>query len=101
MMCPLPTKSIIRRRAAVVLLAVAVVGGAAPVSGCKSGPGGEQADATDLLTRALDKPIRSADVTLDGELKIDGLQGFDKPVRIQASGPYVAGRRPFPSSTWT
>ena len=96
MMCPPPTKSIIRRRAAVVLLAVAVVGGAAAVSGCKSGPGGEQADATDLLTRALDKPIRSADVTLDGELKIDGLQGFDKPVRIQASGPYVAGKETIP-----
>ncbi|MGI8749979.1 MAG: hypothetical protein ACR2J6_05415 [Thermoleophilaceae bacterium] len=91
MMRSLPTKSILRRRAAVVLLAIAVVAGAAAVSGCGSGSAGNDADATDLLSRAFHKPIESADVNLDGELKIDGLRSLDKPVRIQASGTYVAG----------
>ncbi len=102
MMRPLPTKRVLRRRTAAVLLAVAVIPGAAAVSGCASGStsgsGGNDGDATALLTRAFHKPIKSADVSLDGELRIDGSQGFDKPVRIQASGPYVVGKDTIPQA---
>lgn len=96
MMRLLPTKSILRRRAAAVLLAVAVVLSAAVVSSWGRGSSGNEGDATDLLARAFDRPITSADVNLDGELKIEGLPAFDKPVRFQASGPVVKGRDTLP-----
>lgn len=96
MMRPLPTKSFLRRRAVAVLLAVAAVMCAAVATGCGSGSSTNEGDATDLLARAFDKPINSADVKLDGELKIEGIPGFDKPLRVQASGPYVKGRGTIP-----
>lgn len=98
MMRQLPTKSLLRRRMTAVLLAFAVVLCVAAVSGCGSDSGGNDAEATDLLKRAFDKPIKSADMNLDGELKVDGLPGFNKPIRVQASGPFVAGKDTIPNA---
>ena len=35
--------------------------------------------------------------TLDAEIAVDGLEGFDKPIRIQASGPYRCNEGKLPS----
>ncbi len=98
MMFSSPTKSRLRRRIAGVLLCIAVVAVAIAASGCGGDSGGNQSDATDMLHRAFAKPVHSADVKLDGELRLDGLPGFDKPIRIQASGPYVTSRDTIPKA---
>jgi len=59
------------------------------LAGC--GGGGSEEDAEALLDRAFKQSVKSADVKIDAELKLDGLRGFDRPVRIQASGPYIGG----------
>jgi hypothetical protein len=61
------------------------------------GGGGDKEDATTLLDRAFDHSIRSADVKIDGRLETKGLKGLDKPVRVEASGPYKDNGRKFPS----
>jgi hypothetical protein len=33
--------------------------------------------------------VASADVEIDAEIELDGLPGFEEPVRIRAAGPYV------------
>ena len=37
------------------------------------------------------------DIELDAEISVDGLEGFDKPIRIQASGPYRTNEGKLPS----
>jgi hypothetical protein len=69
--------------AALVMLAAAL-----PV-GCGGGSGGE--DVTGVLDRAFAQSIESADVELDAQFEVDGIGGLDAPVRIEATGPYVAG----------
>ena len=61
------------------------------------GGGGDKEDATKLLDKAFDKSIRSADVKIDGKLETKGLKGLDKPVRVEASGPYKDNGRKVPS----
>ena len=61
--------------------------------------GGEEetnGDVEGLLDRAFRQPVKSADVTIDAQVAVDGLRGFERPVRIQASGPYIGGRRSLP-----
>jgi hypothetical protein len=53
-------------------------------------------DVEGLLDRAFRKPVNSADVTIDAQVDVDGLRDFDRPVRIQASGPYIGGRSTLP-----
>ena len=53
-------------------------------------------DVEGLLDRAFRKSVRSADVKIDAQIAIEGLEGFDRPVRIQAAGPYVGGRGALP-----
>ena len=50
--------------------------------------GGDEEDVGDLLDKAFRKPITSADLKVDATIKARGLESFDEPVRIQASGPY-------------
>lgn len=72
-----------------LIVALVALAAAAP-SGCGGGDSGGE-DVTGLLDRAFGQSVESADVTLDAELEIDGAAGLDAPVKIEASGPYIAG----------
>ena len=64
------------------------------LSGCGGGKSEEDVEA--LLDRAFKQSIRSADVKIDAELRIDGLAGLDRPVRLEAQGPYIGGDKQLP-----
>jgi hypothetical protein len=88
------TKALRRRRTTVLLAAVLV---AMPVTlgACGDGAGGEQ-DAEALLNRAFSQEIPSADVELDAQLEVEGLQGFEDPIQIRAAGPYIRSEQRLP-----
>jgi hypothetical protein len=91
------TSSPLRRRTVAVLLAAAVVPAGIAASGCGgSDSNGNEGDAKALLDRAFHKPVKSADVKLDAELTVQGIPGFDKPVRVQAAGPYITQKGTLP-----
>lgn len=91
------TTALTRRRSVAAVLVVVAIPGAAAVTGCGgSDAKGNDGDATALIDTAFDKSIKSSDLKLDAELKIQGLQGFDKPIRLQASGPYIASTTTVP-----
>ncbi len=92
-----PTKNLLRRRAAALLLAVAVLPAGVAVGGCGGGDeGGNSDDATALMDKAFSNSIKSADVKLEAELKLQGLQGVDTPIQLSASGPYIASKDRLP-----
>ena len=62
------------------------------ISGCGGGNEQDQ-DVSALLDRALSRSIDSADLAFDAELEIKGLDGYEAPIRLQARGPFTAGRR--------
>ena len=66
------------------------------VAGCGGGKSEEDVEA--LLDKAFKQSVKSADVKIDAELKIDGLQGFDRPVRLQAEGPYIGSEGQLPKA---
>ena len=90
----LPSRTSLRRPAAALLLAVAVTAWLLSLGGC--GGGESEEDVEGLLDRSFRQSITRADVKVDALLTIDGLQGFDRPVRLQASGPYIDGPRALP-----
>ena len=70
--------------------ALALVALAALAAAC--GGGGDDNEGQDveaLLDKAFRQSIKSADVKIDGRLQVDGLSGFDRPLFIKASGPYI------------
>ena len=69
---------------------------ALPLALAACGASGDEQDAEALLNRAFSKPIPSADVEIDAELEVDGLQGFEEPVRIRAAGPYIRSKNTLP-----
>jgi len=73
------------------LLPIVALAGFAGCGGSKS-----EEDVEALLDRAFKQSIKSADVKIDAELKIDGLQGVDRPVRLEAKGPYIGGEKQLP-----
>ena len=81
----------ITRRLLAVLLAFASV---AAFAGC----GGEESeqDVEGLLDRAFRQSVKSADVKVDARLDVKGLQGLDGPVRLEASGVYIAAEGTLP-----
>jgi len=79
------------RRGVVALLPIVAVVGLAGCGGSKS-----EEDVEALLDRAFKQSIKSADVKIDAELKIQGLQGVDRPVRLEAEGPYIGGNKQLP-----
>ena len=81
----------LRRPLAAVLLLPALVLGLAACGG------DDKEDVQELLDRAFDRPLDSMDLALDAEIDIDGLESVDRPIRIEASGPYVANEGQLPS----
>jgi hypothetical protein len=75
------------------LVAGLLVGVLAAAPGCggegDDGGGREETDVEALLDRAFRQPFDSADVEIDARLELDGVKGLDRPLRLQASGPYV------------
>jgi len=49
-----------------------------------------------LLDRAFRNSITSANLKIDAQLNLDGLKGFERPIRLEASGPYIGGGRGLP-----
>jgi hypothetical protein len=63
--------------------------------------GGGEGDATDpqdLIDRAFSRDIPSADLSVDAELKLEGSPTFDRPVRIEATGPFRTNKGKLPSA---
>jgi len=92
-----------RRRRTVVLLAAALALSALVVASCGGSSGGaadgggtDGSDAQALLDRAFSQPIDSADVDIDAQIEIEGLECFDEPLRVQATGPYVKSEDALP-----
>ena len=82
-----------RRRLAVLLTALLA---ALPLLLTACGGGGDEQDAEALLDRAFSREVPSADVEIDAELEVDGLEGFEEPIRISASGPYISEKKTLP-----
>ena len=81
------------RRISAALLALT---SAATVAACGGGDGKTEEDVESLLDRAFRQSIKSADVKVDAQLEVRGLQGFERPVRLEASGVYIAGDKTLP-----
>ncbi len=73
----------------ILLLALAL-----GLSAC--GGGGDDEEVKASLAQALRGSIESADVNVDAQLSISGLKGFERPIRLQASGPYIAAAGTIP-----
>ncbi len=91
---PLPPRTSPRRLAAAILLAAVLPVCAWSLGAC--GGGESEEDVEGLLDRAFRQSIASADLKVEAQLTIDGLEGFDRPVRLQAAGPYIDGGRALP-----
>ncbi len=79
------------RRATIALLPILALVAFAGCGGSKN-----EEDVEALLDRAFKQSIKSADVKIDAELKIEGLKGVDRPVRLEAKGPYIGGDKKLP-----
>ena len=81
----------VRRRVFVLALCTATL------ASCGGG-GSDSTDAEDLLDRAFSAQIQSADLRLEAELELEGQAGLDRPLRIEATGPFRANPGRLPSS---
>jgi hypothetical protein len=73
----------VRRAALIALLALAGCGG------------GNDEEASGLLERGFSTDVRSGVATVDAELELDGIEGFEGPLRLTLDGPFeVAGGDP-------
>ena len=74
------------RRLVATLLPALLAG--ALLAGC----GGDDTESvTELLDRAFETSIGSADVTLDIEVELEGVDELQDPIQIALTGPYEAG----------
>jgi len=64
------------------------------LASCGGGDEGENVE--DLLNRAFSKDIRSADLHVEAEMDLKGM--LDKPVRIEADGPFRGNKDKLPSA---
>lgn len=79
-----------------MLLPVLLVGGL--FAGCGDD---DTESVTDLLDKAFASPIGSADVTLDIEIELDGVDELDGPIEIKLAGPYDSREEgKIPSVDW-
>ena len=83
-----------RLLAALAALALATVA----LAGCGGGGSG---DARAILKRGFSSPIRSANVTLDLDAKLDGVSQLSQPIKVKIGGPYQSGGgRRLPRLNW-
>jgi hypothetical protein len=61
------------------------------------GDGGDTEDRQGLVDAAFSQEMRSADLKLDAEIRLEGSPVFDRPLRIQAAGPFRTNRGKLPS----
>jgi len=86
----------LRRLLALLLPALLAAG---LVAGCGGGDDGES--ATELLDRAFKSPIESADVTLDIEVALEGIDELQDPIEVSLAGPYDSrAEDTIPSADW-
>jgi len=79
----------VRRLPFLLLFAVLVLG--------SCGGGDDKKGVEELLDTAFRQEIESADLKVDARLQLEGSPALDKPVRIEASGPFRTnqGKLPF------
>ena len=63
---------------------------------CASGE--EPEDAQSILDRGFSTGMRSADLEIEAELELKGSSSFGRPVRLEASGPYIPADGELPSA---
>jgi hypothetical protein len=66
----------VRRAALVAVLALAGCGG------------GNDEEASGLLERGFSTDVRSGYATVDAKLKLEGIEGFEGPLRLRLDGPF-------------
>jgi hypothetical protein len=60
--------------------------------------GGSDEDVQALLDKAFDRSIKSADLKIDARLQLEGSGSLDRPLRIQATGPFRSNQGKLPSA---
>jgi hypothetical protein len=70
----------------------------ATVALASCGGGDDQDDVEGLLDNAFSGGIESADLDLDAELRLEGSPSLERPVRLQASGPFISNEDKLPSA---
>jgi hypothetical protein len=65
------------------------------------GGGDDPEDVQALLDQAFAHPIHSADMKLDATIQVNGAPSLDKPIRIQANGPFQGNKGKLPSADLT
>jgi hypothetical protein len=67
------------------------------LAACGSG-GGSSKDATSLVNTAFRQPIKSADVSFNLQVQVDGVPALENPVSLKFAGPYQSnGSKQLPS----
>jgi hypothetical protein len=61
------------------------------------GGGDDTEDVQGLIDTAFSREMQSADLKFDAEVQLEGSDMFDRPLRIQASGPFRTNRGKLPS----
>jgi hypothetical protein len=83
-------------RAALILSLLGLV---ALLAGC--GSSGSSGDARALLDKAFKHSIKSADMTLNIEAKVNGVAALSQPIGLKVAGPYQSnGKGKLPSFDW-
>jgi hypothetical protein len=67
-----------------------LVSAAAILAGCgSSSSSGNDKNATQLLNTAFHQPIKSADVSFNLQIQVNGVPALKNPISVKFSGPYV------------
>jgi hypothetical protein len=61
------------------------------------GGGGDPEEANELVDTAFTEEMVSADLKIDAEVQLEGSPVFERPVRIQAAGPFRTNEGKLPS----
>jgi hypothetical protein len=72
-----------------------------PLAGLSACGGKSEGDVKDLLDKAFSTPIKSANVNLDLNLKVDGVRELKDPIKLNLQGPYQSGQsKTIPKVDW-